>query len=78
MLINDFADAKNPQYAIVNAFFTNNLTNDLMKKVSTSKNLMQRLRQFFEFNLDYICEEHNLFNLCIPNALEVCFSKFNL
>ena len=78
LLVNDFADKKNPQYASASIFFTNNLTQNLMNTITQNQNLLKYLLEFFEFNLDYKCEEENTFNLRLPQALPVCFSKYGM
>jgi len=49
-LLNDFKDKKSAKYGSVHLFFLNRLSPEIMRKLSTSNVLLERVLTFKEFN----------------------------
>ncbi|KRW98925.1 Sec1-like protein [Pseudocohnilembus persalinus] len=75
LLNEDYADKKNYQYGFAHVFFSNRISDTLMKSIANNKYLMERLKTFKEFNQDFMCKFDNIVNLDMPEALPVLYSQ---
>lgn len=74
-VIDDFKDAKKPQYSSAHLFFTGAVSSNEMKAIGAAKNLVQRTKTFQEINVDFIAQESHLFTFGQqPTAIANLFS----
>lgn len=62
MVINDFANAKKPQYSSAHLFFTGRVSNENLLLIKESQNLLKRIKTFQEINLDFKAVESRVFS----------------
>jgi len=74
-LLDDFKDKQSAKYSRVHLFFLNHLSPEIMRRLSASPLLLERVLTFKEFNLDFSCKFDNLFSLEMIGDLKVLYSS---
>lgn len=73
MMLDDFADPRNPKYGDVHILFTSHLPDALLAKIKTSP-VVQRVKSLRELNFEYLAIESGAFTLDAPEALASIFA----
>ncbi len=74
-MCSDFPTKNQFQYGIVHIYFTNSISEELMNLISQNKFLVERIKTFKEYYLDFSCKWDNIFNLDMPKSFEILFSS---
>jgi len=72
----DFSDATRPQYSRIHLFFCHRIKDNLLDDLISTSHLAKRVKTCKELNISYLLRDCNLFDLGMPNALEI-FTQIN-
>jgi hypothetical protein len=75
-VLRDFTDGETPQYSRAHFFFCHKISDNLLEKLISSNSLAKRIKTCKEINISYFLRDKNLFDLGMPNALEI-FTQIN-
>jgi hypothetical protein len=59
----DFKDTRKPQYRKAHLFFTSKVPDSLFQQIKQSPNLLARVGNFVELNMEFLCIESQVFSL---------------
>jgi len=67
----DFPDPEHPQYGRIHLFFCHRISDQLLDSLISTSHLAKRIKTCKELNISYFLRDRNLFDLGMPNALEI-------
>ncbi len=67
----DYSDADRPQYARLHLFFCHPIKDNLLDDLICTSPLAKRIKICKELNISYFLRDRNLFDIGMPNALEI-------
>ncbi|GMH80660.1 hypothetical protein TrLO_g1447 [Triparma laevis f. longispina] len=67
-IIKDFENLKKPMYRNVHMFFLTRVPDAGMAKIKAAKNLLKRVKNFSEVNLDFLSPNSHTFHLDLPSS----------
>lgn len=70
-LIEDFSNLKEPQYESIHLFFPTKISGELMELMSQQQGLVERIKTFYELNVDLNLYEDNIYHLDQTTSLSL-------